>query len=90
MTHKLTVACEHFVGVEPVEPLTDVCEPCIAAGDRWVHLRACLGCGAVGCCDASKNRHARAHWDVEGHPLIQSIEPGETWKYCFIDSVVSR
>jgi CPA2 family monovalent cation:H+ antiporter-2 len=74
----------------PVEPTASVCEQCVELGDRWVHLRACLACGTVGCCDASKNRHARKHWEREHHPVIRSIEPGETWKFCFEDLVVER
>ena len=76
--------CEHFDAlVEAAEPQSDVCDQCVAMGDTWVHLRSCLGCGQVGCCDNSKNRHARKHWEGQGHPLIRSIEPGETWQYCF-------
>ncbi len=82
--------CEHFVDLVAVEPTSTVCEQCVAAGDRWVHLRACLTCGQVGCCDASKNRHARKHWETQGHPLVISIEPNESWKYCFEDGVVAR
>jgi CPA2 family monovalent cation:H+ antiporter-2 len=67
------------------EPDSDVCESCVALGDTWVHLRSCLVCGAVGCCDNSKNRHARRHWEEHTHPVIQSLEPGETWKFCFPD-----
>jgi uncharacterized UBP type Zn finger protein len=86
----LSVPCEHFVDLVPVEPTSDVCERCVELGDRWVHLRACLGCGLIGCCDASKNRHARRHWEEEGHPVIRSMEPGESWRYCFADGVVTR
>lgn len=82
--------CEHFVDLVVVAPSSSVCDQCVAAGDTWVHLRACLNCGQVGCCDASKNRHARRHWEAEGHPLVTSIEPGESWKYCFQDGVVAR
>lgn len=63
------------------------CEDCLATGDRWLHLRICLECGRVGCCDSSPNRHARAHARETGHPLIRSIEPGETWSWCFLDGV---
>jgi len=81
--------CEHFDQlVAVVEPSSKVCQQCIDMGDTWVHLRACLGCGNVGCCDNSKNRHARRHWEQHNHPLIQSIEPGETWRYCFDDGLV--
>ncbi len=80
--------CEHFEGLTTAaEPTSDVCDRCIATGDAWVHLRACLTCGLVGCCDSSKNRHARQHWVEDGHPLERSIEPGETWQYCFEDSL---
>lgn len=82
--------CEHFAGLVPVEPTGVDCAQCVALGDSWVHLRACLACGTVGCCDASKNRHARRHWEQEGHPVIRSLEPGESWKYCFADGVVAR
>jgi len=80
--------CAHFEQLEGIAgPASTVCEQCIAMGDTWVHLRACLDCGMVGCCDESKNRHARKHWETHSHPLIQSIEPGESWRYCFADDV---
>ncbi|MGH8913824.1 MAG: UBP-type zinc finger domain-containing protein [Acidimicrobiia bacterium] len=82
--------CEHFVGLVEVDPVTDVCDECVAVGDRWVHLRACLVCGNVGCCDASKNRHARGHWQQTDHAVIKTIEPGESWKYCFADGLVTQ
>ena len=78
--------CAHFENLETVaEPEGTVCQACVDMGDTWVHLRACLDCGMVGCCDNSKNRHARKHWEEHSHPLIQSVEPGETWRYCFPD-----
>jgi uncharacterized UBP type Zn finger protein len=67
-----------------------VCEDCIRIGSRWVHLRMCLTCGRVGCCDSSPNRHARAHASVERHPLVTSYEPDEHWRYCFEDDVFLR
>jgi uncharacterized UBP type Zn finger protein len=82
--------CEHLVDLVPVEPEGTTCDQCLAMGDRWVHLRGCLVCGQVACCDASKNRHARKHWEQAGHPVIRSMEPGEDWKYCFQDGVVTR
>jgi CPA2 family monovalent cation:H+ antiporter-2 len=86
-----TPTCHHFEQLAaPVDPASDVCGQCVAMGSTWVHLRACLECGAVGCCDNSVNRHARKHWEENGHPLIRSIEPGETWRYCFPDHFLAR
>jgi len=62
-----------------------VCPECVAMGSRWVHLRICLTCGHIGCCDSSPNRHARQHWQTSGHPIIGSMEPREDWTYCFAD-----
>jgi uncharacterized UBP type Zn finger protein len=64
------------------------CEDCLKTGDTWVHLRLCLECGHVGCCDSSRNRHATKHFHATKHPLIRSIEPGETWVWCYIDNLV--
>ncbi|HJQ76171.1 MAG TPA: UBP-type zinc finger domain-containing protein [Acidimicrobiia bacterium] len=76
--------CDHFESLRSaVAPGSDVCEQCVAAGDTWVHLRSCLMCGNVGCCDNSVNQHARKHWEGHQHQLITSIEPGESWRYCF-------
>ena len=79
--------CTHDVlideNVRPASP--DACPDCVRTGDSWVHLRVCLVCGYVGCCDESKNRHARRHFHATGHPVIQSYEVGEAWRYCFID-----
>jgi uncharacterized UBP type Zn finger protein len=61
------------------------CEECLAMGDTWVHLRVCLECGHVGCCDSSKNKHATKHYHTTKHPIVQSIEPGEYWRWCYID-----
>lgn len=81
--------CDHFAALESLaEPQSAGCNRCIEAGDTWVHLRSCLECGIVGCCDDSKNRHARGHCEHDGHPLVQSIEPHESWQYCFPDHVV--
>jgi uncharacterized UBP type Zn finger protein len=65
----------------------DGCEDCLASGGKWVHLRICLECGKVGCCDSSPGRHARAHAESSGHPLIRTLEPGESWSWCFLDEV---
>jgi len=83
-------ACSHLDDVyvtELPEPLLG-CEECLQTGGRWVHLRMCLGCGKVGCCDSSPNRHATAHFRERGHPLIRSAEPGEDWAWCYVDEVV--
>ena len=83
------LACSHASAIRPVTPSSaDSCLECLAAGDRWVHLRICLTCGHVGCCNDSKNRHATAHYHATGHPVIQSYEPGETWRYCYADDAV--
>ncbi len=63
------------------------CEDCLRAGDKWLRLRICLGCGHVGCCDDSPNRHATAHAGAAGHPIIRSLEPGEEWAWCYIDGI---
>ena len=60
---------------------------CLASGGKWLHLRICLTCGHVGCCDDSPNRHATAHYHAASHPLIRSLEPGEEWSWCYVDEV---
>jgi uncharacterized UBP type Zn finger protein len=70
-----------------VSPSADGCEDCLLSGDRWVHLRMCMTCGHVGCCDSSKNRHARAHHAATAHPIVASIEPGESWRWCYPDQM---
>ncbi|MER3553939.1 MAG: potassium transporter KefB [Meiothermus sp.] len=77
--------CTHTDWAHPVTVTTNVCEDCVRLGDTWVHLRVCLTCGYVGCCDDSKNKHATAHFGAEGHPLIKSLEPGEDWTWCYVD-----
>src|ERR1700681_1185818 len=74
-----TMPCEHAIDIEPVPPRTRGCEECLRLGMSWVHLRLCLICGHVGCCDDSPNRHAMKHFKKTGHPIIQSFEPGEDW-----------
>ena len=81
-------ACRHAGEARPVFPSAPGCEDCLRTGDTWVHLRVCLTCGYVGCCDSSPNRHARRHHDGEGHSLICSGQPGETWVYCFPDDLM--
>lgn len=78
--------CTHVDEIADVTPdAVDVCPECVALGDDWVHLRICLTCGHVGCCDNSKNRHARRHFHATQHPVVQSYEPREVWRYCWID-----
>ncbi|OEO30710.1 hypothetical protein VW23_019775 [Devosia insulae DS-56] len=81
--------CTHASAIHDVEPSSlDGCPECIAMGDRWVHLRICLSCGHVGCCDSSRNRHARRHFEITAHPIIASFQPGEDWRYCYADDVL--
>lgn len=77
--------CPHFAQIQTREPNTEGCEECVKLGDAWVHLRVCLTCGHVGCCDDSKNKHATKHYDQTRHPVIRSKEPGETWGWCYVD-----
>lgn len=78
-------ACSHFDKIRDVTPRTPGCEECLLMGARWVHLRLCLTCGHVGCCDDSVNRHATAHFHTTGHPMVRSIEPAEDWGWCYVD-----
>ena len=78
-------ACGHLDPVPPVLPTAVGCEECLRLGTSWVHLRVCTGCGAVGCCDSSPGQHARAHASTFGHPVIASLESGESWAYCYED-----
>jgi uncharacterized UBP type Zn finger protein len=82
--------CEHLELINDVEPSADGCTDCLAMGGRWVHLRLCLTCGHVGCCDSSPNKHATAHFHAGGHPLVQSYEPGEDWVWCYADEALLR
>jgi uncharacterized UBP type Zn finger protein len=79
--------CSHLDQIQDVEPRTRGCEECLETGDRWVHLRMCLVCGHVGCCDSSKNKHATQHFHATRHPIMRSLERGETWGWCYIDEV---
>src|SRR5438105_1825167 len=81
--------CSHVDQVQPVKPVDeDVCPECVAMGDQWVHLRWCRTCGHVGCCDSSKNKHATKHFHATGHPIVQSLEPGEDWNWCYVDQAI--
>ena len=79
--------CEHFERLRPVIPSAEGCEECLATGDTWVHLRLCLVCGHVGCCDSSRNKHATRHYHDTGHPVIRSFEREEDWGWCYVDEL---
>lgn len=80
------MACTHLESLQQIEPsTTDGCEDCLKMGGQWVHLRLCMDCGHVGCCDSSPNRHATAHRAASAHPVVQSFEPGEDWAFCYDD-----
>ncbi len=85
------MACQHLEDLTAVEPKTpEGCEECLRDGSRWVHLRLCMSCGHVGCCDSSPNKHATAHNKETGHPVVQSFEPGEAWAFCYEDEEMLR
>jgi uncharacterized UBP type Zn finger protein len=79
------MTCEHVVGLKPHAPHTQGCEECLKLGQSWVHLRLCLSCGHVGCCDSSPGRHATRHFREVGHPVMASFEPEERWAWCYVD-----
>lgn len=84
----MSAPCDHMSGLGEVEPRTQGCEECLATGGRWVHLRMCLTCGHVGCCDASPGKHSTAHFHETSHPVVRSAEPGEHWRWCYVDGVM--
>lgn len=77
--------CEHVSEIKQVTPSANGCEDCLKIGGRWVHLRECMECGHIGCCDSSPNKHATAHYHSTKHPIIRSFERGEDWGYCYAD-----
>src|SRR4029078_8473183 len=81
----VNAGCDHIDQVRYLEPAGEGvgCPQCIAAGDTWVHLRMCQICGQIGCCDNSPNRHATAHHEESGHPIIRSVERREGWAWCY-------
>ena len=81
------MSCGHLDALKTSQPRTRGCEECLTLGDRWVQLRLCRTCGHVGCCDSSKNRHATRHFQHTGHPIMTSLEPGQTWGWCYIDRI---
>ncbi|MGQ0815601.1 MAG: ubiquitin carboxyl-terminal hydrolase 14 [Gemmatimonadota bacterium] len=81
--------CNHLDQIRAVEPRTPQgCEECGKINGRWVHLRLCLSCGQVGCCDNSPGKHATGHFQQTSHPLIRSFEPGEDWGWCYVDNLL--
>ena len=86
------IPCEHIQHAKTINIPEDPrgCEECLKMGDTWVHLRLCLACGHVGCCDNSKNKHATKHFHETKHPVIQSVEAGETWKWCYVDRLLQE
>jgi tellurite resistance protein TerC len=80
--------CSHRDQINDVKPKSSGCEECLKSGDKWVELRMCLKCGNVGCCDSSKGRHATAHFEASGHPIMRTIQPGESWKWCYVDKMM--
>ena len=82
------MSCTHVAAIRDVEPSGPGCKECLESDGWWVHLRLCLSCGHVGCCDSSPNRHSRRHFQETSHPIVESFEPGEDWRWCFIDDAV--
>ncbi|HEV8630708.1 MAG TPA: UBP-type zinc finger domain-containing protein [Thermoanaerobaculia bacterium] len=81
-------ACRHLDRIKITQSDEHVCEDCVKIGATWVHLRLCLTCGHVACCDSSPNRHATKHFHASSHPLVRSLEPGERWVWCYVDEVM--
>jgi hypothetical protein len=79
--------CTHVGQIRDVTPEANGCVECLALGDEWVHLRLCMTCGHVGCCDSSTGKHATAHARATDHPIVESYEPGEDWIWCYVDEV---
>ena len=79
--------CTHIGEVRKVQPSARGCEECLKTGSAWVHLRMCLECGHVGCCDSSPHQHATKHFHATKHPIVRSFEPGESWNWCYVDEM---
>jgi uncharacterized UBP type Zn finger protein len=80
--------CSHLAEIKIVTPSARGCEDCIKLGDTWMHLRLCMTCGHVGCCDSSPNHHATTHFHETKHPIIKSFEPRENWGWCYVDEIM--
>ena len=84
----MAATCAHLDTVTDVTASSNGCEDCLGIGGQWVHLRLCMRCGHVGCCDSSPHRHATAHWHAHNdHPIIRSYEPGEDWWWRYLDEL---
>jgi len=85
----MSQTCTHLDTIEVTQlpESVDGCEDCLREGGKWLHLRICLGCGHVGCCDNSPSKHATAHFHATEHPIIRSLEPGEEWCWCYVDDL---
>ena len=82
----MVAPCPHVAQIRPVMPHTTAgCEDCLRIGSRLGPPAAVPECGHVGCCDSSPNRHARRHAHAAGHPIVRSFEPGEDWRWCYVD-----
>lgn len=84
----MDLSCTHVSLTNDVQPSANGCEDCLRIGARWVHLRLCMSCGHVGCCDSSPNRHASTHWRETDHPVVRSFEPGDHWWWCYADELL--
>ena len=86
----MATTCGHLdsVQVRELPEVVEGCEECLKTGDPWVHLRICLECGKVGCCDSSPGSHASRHFEATGHPVMRSVEPGEDWRWCYQDDLL--
>jgi uncharacterized UBP type Zn finger protein len=83
----MAATCTHLDTIRDVTPAAEGCVECLASGDTWVHLRLCMECGHVGCCDSSRNKHASRHFRDGRHPIVRSFEPGEDWWWCYADEL---
>jgi uncharacterized UBP type Zn finger protein len=85
----MSAQCTHLDQIADVQPdSTEGCSDCLKIGGRWLHLRLCMTCGHVACCDSSPNRHATAHYHATTHPIVRSFEPGEDWYWCYADELM--
>jgi len=83
----MAATCSHLDEILDPPPRADGCEECLAIGSHWLHLRRCMTCGHIGCCDSSPNKHASKHARTDEHPIVQSFEPREDWLWCYVDEV---